>query len=190
MLNKISILVLALIPIVFFSACGNKKEENNTKDKNNIELKTTQKANTTFNLKTTSGKNILVSIENDKWTFKGYENQVILLNFFATWCPPCKAEIPNLINLQNKYKDKFHIISVLLEQDKTDAFIRMFIKKYKINYEITNSAENYKLADKLGGITSIPTMFIFDNKGKMMEKYRGAVPQEMIDTDIQKGINR
>jgi thiol-disulfide isomerase/thioredoxin len=180
MSKKYSIILFFCVTI-FFTACQDKKNNGATDTIN-------KNTESTFNLKTVDGKIIKVVHTNDKWRFKGYENQVILLNFFATWCLPCKAEIPYLINLQNKYKDKMIIISILLEDGQSNSNVKNFIKKHGINYIVTNSKENYKLSDKLGGIHSIPTMFIFNTNGKIIEKYKGAVHQEMIDIDIQKGL--
>ena len=181
-------IVLFLSIIIFFTACQDKK--NNSSTNNGLENTIKENTKSTFNLETVDGKIIKVINNDEKWIFQGYENQVILLNFFATWCPPCKAEIPHLINLQNKYKDKMSIISILLEDGRPNSNVKNFMKKYNINYIVTNSKENYKLSDKLGGIRSIPTMFVFNIDGKIIEKYKGAVPQEMIDIDIQRGLNK
>ncbi len=180
------LVILLTFSVLFISGCGDKEEgkaeiTNKVKEANKIP---------SFNLITTNNKAINLTIENDKWIFKGYENKVILLNFFATWCPPCKAEIPHLVNLQNKYKNNFQVISVLLEQGKSTSQLKEFIKEYNINYTIVNSNENYNIAKAIGGVKSIPTMFIINKNGKIMEKYIGAVPEEMIEIDIKKGIDK
>ncbi|MBD3829998.1 MAG: TlpA family protein disulfide reductase, partial [Arcobacter sp.] len=109
---------------------------------------------------------------------------------FATWCPPCKAEIPNLIKLQDDYKNDFVVISVLLEEMKTNEEIVDFIKSFNINYTVTNSPENFDLAKSLGGIKSIPTMFLIDKNSKIFQKYVGLVPSEMMEIDIKKVLEK
>ena len=59
-----------------------------------------------------------------------------------------------------------------------------FANEYNINYIITNSENNFKMADALGGVKTIPTMFLFDLDGNLVQKYIGIVPQEMLETDI------
>jgi len=142
----------------------------------------------TFNLTTTKGKNITIEVTKDGWIFKGYENKVVLLNFFATWCPPCKAEIPHLNKLLDEYKNDFAVVSVLLEKDKPNDFIQKFIKKFNIHYPITNSNENFNLAAAVGGVESIPSMYLFTTKGLVYQNYIGAVKEEILNSDIKQAI--
>ena len=137
-------------------------------------------------LKSVSGEEIVVTPLENGFTFSGYEHKVVLVNFFATWCAPCKAEIPHLNNLQEKYKDKLVIISVLLEENKSNEEMASFIKYNTINYVITNGAENFKFAQNVGGVKNIPLMFLYDKEGKYSTHYVGAIPEEMIDADIKK----
>ncbi|AXX94707.1 MULTISPECIES: TlpA family protein disulfide reductase [Arcobacter] len=177
---------LSILSILFFTGCDSKdKNENNNETK--IE-KSDRK--TEFQLKTTNNTVVDIKLENDKIILKDYPNKIVLLNFFATWCPPCKAEIPNLIKLQDDYKNDFVVISVLLEEMKTNEEIVDFIKSFNINYTVTNSPENFDLAKSLGGIKSIPTMFLIDKNSKIFQKYVGLVPSEMMEIDIKKVLEK
>ncbi|MFA9375086.1 MAG: TlpA disulfide reductase family protein, partial [Poseidonibacter sp.] len=94
----------------------------------------------TFKLTTTDEKIVELKSTPTGLDFKDYKDKkVVLVNVFATWCPPCIKEIPTLIELQNKYSDDFEIISVLFEseEDKPKKEVLEFIKKYNINYKIT-----------------------------------------------------
>ncbi len=176
---------LSILSILFFTGCDSKNEN---KDKTEVkEEKSNQKA---IILKTTDNIKLNVSIEDNKIIFKDYPNKIVLVNFFATWCPPCKAEIPNLINLQNTFKNDFVVISVLLEQNKDNIELAQFIKNYNINYQVTNSKGNFLLSDAMGGITSIPTMFMLDKNSEIFQKYVGIVPVEMMETDIKKLLGK
>lgn len=173
---------LSILSILFFTGCDSKdKNENNNETK--IE-KSDRKIE--FQLKTTNNTVVDIKLENDKIILKDYPNKIVLLNFFATWCPPCKAEIPNLIQLQNDYKNDFVIVSILLEDMKTHEELQKFITTFNINYPITNASENFDLAKSLGGIKSIPTMFLVDKDGNVFQKYVGLVPSEMMEIDIKK----
>jgi thiol-disulfide isomerase/thioredoxin len=143
-----------------------------------------------LNLTTTNGDKLSIKRVKNNWSFEQHPNKVVLVVFFATWCPPCKAEIPHLINLQNKYGKDFQVISVLAEQNKSNEELKNFIAEYKINYPVTNSDENFKFADGVGGVDGIPAMFLFDKKGEIVMKYVGATQEEILDSDISKYIGK
>lgn len=178
---------LSILSILFFTGCSSDNEKTN-ESKNEIEK---VKANiSTYKLTTTDNSVLNVSIEDNKITFKEYPNKIVLLNFFATWCPPCKAEIPNLIKLQNKYEKDFAVISILLEKDKANDEINKFVQDFKINYPVTNSQVNFSISDKLGPIRTIPTMFMIGKDSTVFQKYVGVVPFEMMEIDINKLLKK
>ncbi len=180
----ISLLTIAL----FFTACE-KKEETSTKVNTKTEKQSEQK--TTANILTltdTEGKTYKLKATENGITFEGLENQVVLLDFFATWCPPCRAEMPHLVNLQKKYNGKVQILSVLMEEDKDNQDVISFAKEYALNFPILNSKENFLLSQALGGIRSLPTLVMYDKNGNYFQHYVGAAPEEMIESDIKKAL--
>ena len=138
----------------------------------------------------------LTSIDDQKFKMQKFDkgfivegnDQAILFNFFATWCPPCKAEIPHLNNLQDKFKGKLKIISVLME-DKTKDDIEAFIKLYKIKFDVTYGESNFFFAKSMGGVIGIPYMVLYKPNGEYATHYVGLVPEEMLESDINKVIN-
>ena len=177
---------LSILSILLFTGCDSKDENENS---NETVIEKIEKKSE-FQLKTTNETIINIKLEDEKIVLKDYPNKIVLLNFFATWCPPCKAEIPALIKLQNDYKNDFVVISVLLEEMKTNEQIKEFIKEFDINYEITNSTDNIDLAKALGGIKSIPTMYLIDKESNVFQKYVGLVPYEMMEIDIKKVLEK
>ena len=173
---------LSILSILFFIGCDSKEktEENVVEQVQKIEKRST------FQLKTTTDTNINIKLENNKIIIQEHPGKMILLNFFATWCPPCKSEIPNLLQLQETYKNDLVVISVLLEEMKTNEEILAFIKEYNISYIVTNGSEGLELAKGLGGIKSIPTMFLINKESTIFQKYVGLVPNEMMEIDIKK----
>ena len=165
---------------IFFAACGSDNSKNDKKAEN-VEVKD-------FRLTTTDAQTLNIKKLDDGFAFQEYNGKAVLVNFFATWCMPCKAEIPNLIHLKDKYKNDFEIVSVLLEDNKPNNQVKDFVNEYNINYVVTNSKQNATFADAVGGVKAIPTMFLYDKKGKLVQTYVGIVPEEMIDVDIQKAI--
>jgi len=167
--------------LLFLSGCSSEKKKADNNITTNEEVKIEK-----IVLHDITGKEIVVTTKDKGYSFSGYENKVVLVNFFTTWCPPCKAEIPHLISLQEKYKENFVIISVLLEENKSNEEISNFMKFNNINYIITNGIDNFKFAQSVGGVKNIPLMFLYDKNGQYSTHYVGAIPEEMIDADIKK----
>lgn len=177
---------LSILSILFFTGCDSKDKNEENKE---VKIEKTDRKGE-FQLKTIDNTLIDIRLENDQIILKDYPNKIVLLNFFATWCPPCKAEIPNLIKLQSDYQNDFIVISVLLEEFKSNEEVAQFVKSFGINYTVTNSPENFDLAKNLGGIKSIPTMYLVDKNSKIFQKYVGLVPSEMMEIDIKKVLEK
>jgi thiol-disulfide isomerase/thioredoxin len=183
---------LTILSLLIFTGCGDKE---NIEDQVVSSTATSQKA-PEFNLKTTDGKDIKIIVTKQGWEFKGLEDKVVLLNFFGTWCPPCKAEIPHLLNIRKKLEKDFEVLSVdvgkrgggLNTQDELDAFIL----EYGITYPIVTAADNAKLfgaVRELNPSGSIPFMILFNKKGEYVQKYIGMQPEEMLYKDISQAID-
>lgn len=127
-----------------------------------------------FNLKDVSGKTVRLA------DFKG---KVLVVNFWATWCGPCRAEIPSLIKLRNLYHDRgLEIIGISLDEDGPEP-VAGFAKQFKINYPIVIGS----LTDvnAYGPFDSIPTTFIVDRQGKIRSTHLGMVSYGEIEGDIK-----
>jgi thiol-disulfide isomerase/thioredoxin len=184
---KLKIFALSLVAIFALGGCD-KKEESSTQSSTQ-EVKKEQK--TVFKLDTIDNKKVTLKVLDNAISIQEpeYKDKVILVNFFATWCPPCRAEIPHLINLRNKYKDKFEVVAVMLDDGLALEEKKEFVNKFKINYTVTiNQNENHSLANTIGNVRSIPYMMLFAPNGKFVVDYKGAMPEEMIDSDIQKAL--
>ena len=100
----------------------------------------------------------------------------MVVDFWATWCPPCRAEIPGYIELQKKYgKDGLVIIGVSLDQ-KGPAVVKPFMEKFGINYPIVMGDDDVTAA--FGGMDAIPTTFIIDRAGQIRDRKVGSEPTE------------
>jgi thiol-disulfide isomerase/thioredoxin len=104
---------------------------------------------------------------------------VVLLNFWATWCPPCREEIPELISLQTQYKDRLQIIGVS-EDDDPPQKVLQFVQKVGINYPVIMATT--ELSDAYGGVPALPTSFLINAQGRVMQRHTGVYP---IETYIQ-----
>ncbi|WP_200762225.1 TlpA family protein disulfide reductase [Nitrosophilus alvini] len=192
-------LLAAVALVAFISGCEKKEDESKlvatpktesttqqTQTRKSVEMK--------FVLKDINGKSIELKAGDNGIESDQLKDKIIFLDFFATWCPPCKASIPHLVNLQNKYKDKLVIIGVLLEENKNPEELKSFIEQYKINYFVSNDSNtNHALAQLVYAAVQapknmpIPLMALFKD-GKYITHYLGAVPEEMIESDIKKAL--
>ncbi len=100
----------------------------------------------------------------------------IFINFWATWCPPCRAEIPDIIKLSKEFGSKVTFVGISLDEDKTDEKVLKLVSTYtsKTNMPYINIIDPTQiLAKAYGGVGSIPTTFIVDKNGKIIEKIEG-----------------
>lgn len=193
-----------LLTLIFFSGCD-KKEKIDSKDiavqkeekTETTKIDENKKLEYTFDLKKTDNQILTVVANENNWNFKGYENKVILLDFFATWCPPCKAEIPHLNSIREKYKDNFEIIGIEVgERDGTITDhdkLMSFMDEYQIKYPIVNGESNRNIFSAVSNLNrsgSIPFMILFTPKGEYVTHYVGMVPEEMLESDIKLALGK
>ncbi len=196
MFGKATLFLILSSALFMTAGCGKKEKTETTQKESTSAQSTTAPAEaekegpSTITLHTTSGEDILLTATPKGIIFGGYEGKVVLLDFFATWCPPCRAELPHLADIQNAYKGKVQIIGILMEENKDDLEIQKFEKEMGINFPVANSPANFALSQALGGIRSLPTMVMYDTHGDYFTHYVGAAPQEMIEADIQRAINK
>jgi len=196
--KKINILFLTAV-LLCFTGCEDKKPDTTVKkatiEDSNKTKETNKSKKYTFSLSDLNESNYSVSIENKHIEISTVNEELILLNFFATWCPPCKGEIPYLADLQKKYKGKLFIAGILLNDSPDDKTLKAFAKTYGINYFISNAKDNNalgKLAAKrlqLDKDFPIPLTILFKN-GNYYSHYEGAVPVEMLEHDIKEAIHK
>lgn len=113
-------------------------------------------------------------MNNSTITLSNYIGKVVVLNFWATWCPPCRAEIPDLIQLHKKYAGKLVVIGASC--DDSASTVKPFINQQGINYPIFMSTEAIEAT--YGGVTGIPATFIIDKTGKIVNKIVGSKTYE------------
>lgn len=113
---------------------------------------------------------------------KDLAGKVVIFNFWATWCAPCRAEIPDLVKLQDQYKDQLVIIGVLSEDDPGPHVLR-FAAEYKINYPIV--PETKELGAIFTGIYALPTTFMVGPDLKVMQKHIGQIRPSQIELEAR-----
>lgn len=111
-----------------------------------------------------------------------FGGKVVLLNFWATWCPPCRDEIPELIELASRYKDRLEIIGVSMDTDPPDR-VREFAKEMGINYPVIMGDRAF--SGEYGGIPVLPTSFVVNTEGRIVQKHMGLYPISAYDGEIR-----
>jgi len=107
-------------------------------------------------------------------SFDQFKGKVVVLDFWATWCAPCRSEIPGYVALQEKYaKAGLVMVGVSLDREGPEV-VKKFMTDQKINYQIVLGDE--KIAEAFGGVEAIPTTFIIDRQGTIRYRKVGAMP--------------
>ena len=127
-----------------------------------------------FTLKDANGANVKLT---------DYKGKVVLLNFWATWCGPCKMEIPEFVEAYSKYRDKgFVILGVLSEDDPSQKDLQAFMSEFKMNYPVMR--QHAELEESFGTLWALPTSFVIDRKGQVCSKHMGPFSAEALEREI------
>jgi thiol-disulfide isomerase/thioredoxin len=118
--------------------------------------------------------------------FSQFKGKVVVLDFWATWCGPCRSEIPGYVSLQAKYRDKGLVIIGVACNDEAPK-VKQFIADNRVNYQIVIGDDSVVRA--FGGIEGIPTTFIIDRTGRIRDKKVGAMETADYEKVIQAYLN-
>ena len=119
-------------------------------------------------------------------TLASATGKVILLNFWATWCGPCRMEIPGLIELQKQYKDSVQIISLLVDVDDVDD-AKKFVADAELNYPVGVATNDVRI--QYGGVSALPTVFVIDTQGRIVQKHVGLFDPRLYELETRALLN-
>jgi peroxiredoxin len=138
-----------------------------------------RKAAPDFTLKDSNGKDFKLS---------DYKGKIVLLNFWATWCGPCKIEIPWFIEFEQKYKDRgFAVLGVSMDDDGWPV-VKPYLEQKKINYRVAMG--NDSVGNLYGGVDSLPTTFIIDKEGRVASTHVGLVGKNDYQNEIDQLLGK
>ncbi len=130
-----------------------------------------------FTLKNPDGEEVSLS---------DFQGKIVIIDFWATWCPPCREGIPDLIKLQDEYRDQ-GVVVIGISFDEKAATVKKFAQENQINYPLAMGDK--KVAQDYGGIQAIPTVFIIDRNGRIVDRHIGSADKEYFDDKIQPLLN-
>jgi thiol-disulfide isomerase/thioredoxin len=111
-----------------------------------------------------------------------WKGKVVLLNFWATWCPPCRAEIPMLVQLKDLYKDRLVIVGVSLDDDPAEE-VKQFSIQQRFNYPVIMATR--QIISDYGGVPALPTTFVINQDGKVVQKHIGLYRSSVYEGEIR-----
>jgi peroxiredoxin len=156
-----------LATVLFLSGCTKVETRDHVKPDVN------RKPAPEFSLKDADGRTV---------TLADYKGKVVLLNFWATWCGPCKVEIPWFVEFEQKYKDRgFAVLGVALDEEGWEV-VKPYIDEAKINYRIIMG--NDTVAQLYGGVDNLPTSFVLDQDGRIASTHVGLVDKSNYENEI------
>jgi peroxiredoxin len=125
---------------------------------------------------------VLTDLDGRTVRLSDFQGKVVLIDFWATWCGPCRMEVPHLKELYGRYSDRGFVLVGISLDTAGPGVVRAFVEKHKIPYPIVMGDQ--KTARAYGGVTAIPTAFLIDRDGRLVKKYVGYKPLETFVVDI------
>jgi thiol-disulfide isomerase/thioredoxin len=125
---------------------------------------------------------LLVDIDGKPVSTAAWQGKVVIVNFWATWCPPCREEIPILIHLADKYKDDLVVVGVSVDDGEPNE-VREFARHVGINYPIV--MRNRELLLEYGGVPALPTSFMINKEGRVVQKHEGLFSLPLYETEVR-----
>jgi len=121
----------------------------------------------------------LKDLNGNEWNFSDHRGKVVVVNYWATWCPPCRIETPGLISFADEYKARgVETVGVTVDEDL--SIVPPFVEKYKIKYPILTAGVDPNIS---GGEMALPTTFLYDKNGRLAKKYTGIVLESTLRSD-------
>jgi peroxiredoxin len=123
----------------------------------------------------------LPELTGGQFQLSAYRGKIVLLDFWATWCDPCREEIPHLVELQSKYRDRgLEIVGVSMDDGPEP--VRDYYQRFKMNYPVVMG--NAKIGELYGGVLGLPIAFVIGRDGRIQSKHLGATEISIFDNEI------
>ena len=128
----------------------------------------------------------LTSLDGKRVRLSDFRGKAVLLNFWATWCSPCKVEMPWFVDLQKKYRNDGLVVVGVAMDDSEASKIAQFASEMGVNYPVLLGTD--KIAEDYGNVEFLPTSFYIDREGKIVGKGTGLLGREEIEQNVQRAL--
>lgn len=125
---------------------------------------------------------VFKDMQGQQQRLQDYRGKWVLVNFWATWCPPCLEEIPDLITLHEAHKNK-DLVVIGVALDSTRDSVVEFVAKKKVSYPIVFG--DYDLAAQVGEVEALPTSYLYDPTGKLVSYQQGMVTRASVESYVK-----
>lgn len=123
----------------------------------------------------------LKNIGGGEWNFAKHRGRVVVVNYWATWCPPCRVETPGLVRFADEFKSRgVETVGVTVDEDL--SLVPPFVERYKIEYPVLAAGFDPNLP---GDGMALPTTFLYDKNGRLAKKYTGIVLESTLRSDVE-----
>lgn len=164
-------LAAALLPLALLAGCGSGSD---APVQAAVKVEKDRKSAPAFSLQDSNGKAVSLA---------DYKGKVVLLNFWATWCGPCKIEIPWFVEFEQSFKDQgFAVLGVAMDEEGWDV-VKPYLAEKKVNYRMLLG--NDSVGQLYGGVDSLPTTFLIDRNGKIASVHVGLVSKGDYKNEIE-----
>ena len=125
----------------------------------------------------------LADLNGQAWRLSDHLGDVVVVNFWATWCPPCRMETPDLVQVANEYSNRgVSMVGISLDDDPRDA-APPFVSRYRIPYPVLTPDSSFALGNS---IESLPTTLLIDRQGRLAKAYTGAISADRLRSDVDR----
>lgn len=126
----------------------------------------------------------LQDVEGRPFTLSEHRGEVVVLNFWATWCPPCRAEIPGFIDLQDAFRDRGVLFVGVALDEEGAAVVRPYARERGMNYPVL--VDGWPAAARYGGVGTVPTTFLIDAEGRIRYRHTGLLLQPSLRAALER----
>jgi cytochrome c biogenesis protein CcmG, thiol:disulfide interchange protein DsbE len=124
----------------------------------------------------------VTDLDGNRWRLTDHRGQVILLNFWATWCPPCREETPGLVRLANTHSHiGLAMLGISVDEDGDSQVVRDFVTRFKVPYPVALPGPHFALAK---AVQSLPTTLLLDKRGRLAKTYVGGASENTFRADV------
>src|SRR6266849_1830173 len=182
-MKKVAIIVLTVAVLIGVTIYADKATRVSGAGARHMDSNVAGKSEPELKLKTVDGKDV---------TLADYKGKVVFVNFWATWCDPCRVEIPWLIAMQNKYGPKgFTVLGIAMDEEGAKV-VTPFVDQERFDVNGAKSQMNYPIvigddaaADKFGGLLGYPTSVLINRDGKVVKRITGIISRDEMSKSIE-----